>query len=161
MMKNVTRLSWTSLCIGKDILLCIYLMAFLSTFILQHSPLSSATWTAACGMQKFPSQGLNPCHSSGLSHCGDDARSLTTVPQENTPACSTYHPYSPGAYGPVWVMSPGGHLRSDDRGRGVIGRKGQSSGAESGVCARSLCWVVRGWLGQEGKLGTGALNIEG
>ena len=31
----------------------------------------------ACGMWKFPSQGLNLCHTSHLSRCSDDARSLT------------------------------------------------------------------------------------
>ena len=30
-----------------------------------------------CGMQKFLGQGLNPCHSSDLSHSIDSARSLT------------------------------------------------------------------------------------
>ena len=38
MMKSVTRSSWTWLCIGKDILLCVYFMAFLAIFILSHSP---------------------------------------------------------------------------------------------------------------------------
>ena len=32
----------------------------------------------AGGMQRFPGQGSNPCHSHGLSHSSDNTRSLTT-----------------------------------------------------------------------------------
>ena len=30
-----------------------------------------------CGMQKFPGQVSNPCHSNDLSHCSDNTRPLT------------------------------------------------------------------------------------
>ena len=37
----------------------------------------------ACGMQKFPVQGLNLCHSSNPSHCSDNT-GPNTVSQENS-----------------------------------------------------------------------------
>ena len=36
------------------------------------------------GMQKFLSQGLNPCHSNDKSHSSDDAKPLTTRPLGNS-----------------------------------------------------------------------------
>ena len=39
----------------------------------------------AHGMWKFPGQGLNLYHSSDLSHCGDNAGSLTTTPPGKSP----------------------------------------------------------------------------
>ena len=33
----------------------------------------------ASGIQNFPGQGLNPCHSSNLSHSNDNNRSLTCL----------------------------------------------------------------------------------
>ena len=33
-----------------------------------------------CGKQMFPGQGLNPCHSSNLSHSSDNTGSLTCCP---------------------------------------------------------------------------------
>ena len=39
----------------------------------------------AHSMRKFPGQGSNPCHSSDPSHSNDNAGSLTTKPQGNSP----------------------------------------------------------------------------
>ena len=40
-----------------------------------------------CNMRKFPGQGLNPCHSSDLSHCSDNDRPLTWCTTQEFPAC--------------------------------------------------------------------------
>lgn len=41
----------------------------------------------ASGIQKFPGQGLNPCHSNDLSHSSDKSRSLTARPSGNYRKC--------------------------------------------------------------------------
>ena len=44
----------------------------------------------ACGVWKFLGQGSNLCHSSNLSHCSDNARSLTFCTTKELCCCLCY-----------------------------------------------------------------------
>ena len=45
--------------------------------LLSHHPSTCNFLGQTYGKSKFPAQGLEPCHSSDMSHCSDNARSLT------------------------------------------------------------------------------------
>ena len=47
------------------------------TFYYNFQTYSKVERICISGMQKFPGQGLNPCHSSDQSHSGDNIGSLT------------------------------------------------------------------------------------
>lgn len=56
-------------------------------------------FSCACGIQKFPGQGLNPYHSNNPSLCSGNVRFLTAVPQENS-GNKSYVGYI------LWIFSP-------------------------------------------------------
>ena len=56
---------------------------------------------------KFPGQGPNPCHSSDLSHCSDDAGSSTHCASRELPSDHWFLPLKteqPGARGPPGLL---------------------------------------------------------
>ena len=76
-----------SICIST---LMKYLFMSLAHFLSWGFGVCLGVFCHACGMWKFSGQGLNPSHSSSLSHCSDNARSLTHYATKELLYCILY-----------------------------------------------------------------------